>query len=153
MGVDRWVAMIGAHHEFRSALCVVDAGTATTLDALDKTGLHLGGQIIPGVHMMGEALHANASDIGTAGRGRKGPTDTLGLFGKSTSEAVAFGALAAAAGAVELAVKRMRSAGFRPKLVLTGGDASRILEQLHSSALHRPNLVLQGLSVMSNGES
>ena len=28
LGVDRWVAMVGAFAEFRSPLCIVDAGTA-----------------------------------------------------------------------------------------------------------------------------
>src|SRR5690606_4723314 len=41
IGVDRWVAMIGAYAEFRSALCVVDAGTAVTIDAVDRDGVHL----------------------------------------------------------------------------------------------------------------
>src|SRR5690606_10190969 len=39
MGVDRWVAMIGARAEFTGALCVVDAGTAVTIDALDREGV------------------------------------------------------------------------------------------------------------------
>jgi pantothenate kinase type III len=42
----------------------------------------------------------------------------------------------------------MRSAGLRPKIVLTGGDASRILKQLDGNVLHRPHLVLQGLAYM-----
>jgi pantothenate kinase type III len=42
----------------------------------------------------------------------------------------------------------MRSAGFRPKVVLTGGDGSRILKLLDANVLHRPNLVLQGLAFM-----
>ncbi|MDH3534016.1 MAG: type III pantothenate kinase, partial [Gammaproteobacteria bacterium] len=35
MGVDRWVAMIGAWAELESACVIVDAGTAVTIDVLD----------------------------------------------------------------------------------------------------------------------
>jgi type III pantothenate kinase len=153
LGVDRWVAMIGARAEFRSALCVVDAGTAITIDAIDKSGRHLGGQIIPGLHLMGKALSADTSDIGSAARKLQGTSKGVQMFARSTRAAVQCGALAAVCGAVERALKAMRSEGFRPKLVLTGGDASRILKQLEGSVLHRPNLVLQGLAYMLRGKS
>jgi type III pantothenate kinase len=148
LGIDRWVAMIGARSEFRSALCVVDAGTAMTIDAVDRTGQHLGGQIIPGLQLMADTLRKETSDIAKATRKPRDPGDELGIFGRSTDEAIANGALTAASGAIEAAVKRLRSAGMRPKIVLTGGDASRILKQLNSNAIHRPNLVLQGLATM-----
>ena len=41
MGVDRWVAMIGAWCEFGGPLCVVDAGTAITVDVLDGDGQNI----------------------------------------------------------------------------------------------------------------
>jgi type III pantothenate kinase len=148
LGVDRWVAMIGAWNEFRSALCIVDAGTAITIDVVDRNGQHLGGQIIPGIRLMGESLRNSTSDIAAANRKPKDPGDGLGLFGINTDEAIAFGAVTAACGAVERAAKRLRGAGMRPKIVLTGGDASRILKQLNSNAIHRPHLVLQGLVTM-----
>ena len=71
LGVDRWVAMIGAFSEFASSLCVVDAGTAVTIDTLDKSGQHLGGQIIAGLEMMTNALRDGTSDI-PSGRRRVG---------------------------------------------------------------------------------
>ena len=38
LGVDRWVAMIGAYDMASGACCVVDIGTAATLDAVDGDG-------------------------------------------------------------------------------------------------------------------
>ena len=148
LGVDRWVGMVGAWAEFKRALVVVDAGTAMTIDAIDKAGNHLGGHIIPGMRLMGESLQAKTSDIAPAGRTRKKPGSELNLFGRTTADAIVFGSVSAAAGAIEFAAKRMRASGLRPNIVLTGGDASRILEQLSSGAISRPNLVLQGLSKM-----
>ena len=153
LGVDRWVAMIGAWNEFRSALCIVDAGTALTIDVLDRSGQHLGGQIIPGIDMMGESLRIRTSNIAAASRKSRDPGDGLGIFGRSTDDAIVYGSLSAACGAIDRAAKRLRGAAMRPKIVLTGGDASRILKQLNSNVIHRPNLVLQGLATMLQSDT
>ena len=148
IGVDRWVAMIGARAEFGGALCVVDAGTAVTIDAIDRERHHLGGIIVPGLALMANALHLNTSEIPLAKRGASLIATGMSTFANTTEGAVQNGALTAICGAVERSVQAMRSAGFRPKVVLTGGDASRILKLLDANVLHRPNLVLQGLAFM-----
>ena len=56
LGVDRWLALIGAHQLEKGKLCVVDCGTAVTLDVLSANGYHQGGLIIPGVMAMHKAL-------------------------------------------------------------------------------------------------
>lgn len=148
MGIDRWVAMIGARAESKSALCVVDAGTAVTIDAIDRHGQHLGGQIIPGLHLMAQSLESDTSDIGAARRTGRDPGAGLDLFANTTQRAVRNGTLSAVCGAIERAVRVMRAEGLRPEIVLTGGDAPRILKQLGGNILHRPHLVLQGLAFM-----
>jgi type III pantothenate kinase len=72
LGVDRWVALIGARHRIlaRGAprpILVVMVGTAVTVDALDTEGNFLGGLILPGFGLMLRAL-----EMGTAGL--KAPT-------------------------------------------------------------------------------
>ena len=148
MGVDRWVAMVGAWAEVGAACLVVDAGTAVTIDAIDDSGRHLGGQIIAGVAAMAGALAKATSDIPLikAGSGRAGRD--LGMFAGSTAAAVREGAQNAVAGAVDRAIRVMQSNAYSPVVVLTGGDASRILDGLSEAPLHRPHLVLQGLAHM-----
>jgi type III pantothenate kinase len=153
IGVDRWVAMIGARAEFQSAVCVVDAGTAVTVDAVDRDGLHLGGMILPGLRLMADSLHANTSDIPAARRSSAVTASGMDSFANTTEGAVQNGALTAICGAVDRATHTMRAAGFRPKVILTGGDASRILKHLDTNVLHRPNLVLQGLAFMVQSDS
>ena len=152
LGVDRWVAMIGARAEFKSALCIVDAGTAVTIDVLDRAGRHLGGQIIPGLHLMADSLIAETRDIKSAGRVSPAGDAAVAGLGTSTGTAIRNGAMNAICGAIERAVRKLRSAGYRPKLILTGGDAARILKELEGRALHRPDLVLQGLAHMLQSE-
>ncbi len=148
MGVDRWVAMIGAWAELQSACLVVDAGTAVTIDALDDDGCHLGGQILPGVALMAGALAQHTSDIPPTKPAAAGMYEGIAMFGQNTRAAVGSGALGAVTGAVERAIRTLRSNAYDASLVLTGGDASRILTALDNSPLHRPHLVLHGLMQM-----
>ena len=147
LGVDRWVAMIGARAELASACIVVDAGTAVTIDAIDDEGQHLGGQIFPGVRLMFEALTASTSDIPAVGR-QATASSGLDMFGDTTGKAVQNGAWNAVTGAVDRAITTLRSNAYDPAVVLTGGDASRMLTALGTEPLHRPHLVLQGLARM-----
>jgi type III pantothenate kinase len=147
LGVDRWVAMIGAWAELESACVVVDVGTAVTIDAIDAGGQHLGGQIFPGVRLMLEALSASTSDIPAVSR-RLSAASGLDMFGDTTGKAVQNGAWNAVAGAVDRAITTLRSSAYDPAVVLTGGDASRMLTALGTEPVHRPHLVLQGLARM-----
>ena len=53
LGVDRFMAVIAAYHIARArGACVVDVGTAMTVDLVDPLGVHLGGAIIPGPELM-----------------------------------------------------------------------------------------------------
>ena len=146
LGVDRWVAMIGAFAEFGATCLVVDAGTAVTLDAIDSSGRHLGGQIIPGVGLMAASLAKETSDIPVVQRKAAGQGSGMGIFASTTAAAVGQGALNAVAGAIERATRVMGDEGEEPVVILTGGDASRILKSLDGAAEHRPHLVLQGLA-------
>ncbi len=148
MGVDRWVAMVGAWAEMQSSCLIVDVGTAVTIDALDDDGVHLGGQIIPGVATMAQSLSSATSDIPLVRASAKRVANDLEMFGHNTAAAVREGSQNAVVGAIERAIRTLQSNGYDPTIVLTGGDASRILKSLDEALLHRPHLVLQGLAHM-----
>jgi len=148
MGVDRWVAMVGAWAEFHGTCLVIDVGTAVTLDAIDETGVHLGGQIIPGSAAMTATLAAATSDIPRVRPLSSGSEASMQMFGRSTAAAVREGVQNAIVGAIDRAFDTLQANGSEPTAVLTGGDASRILGALASTPVHRPHLVLQGLAHM-----
>jgi len=148
LGVDRWAAMIGARAESKSALCIVDAGSAITIDALDRDGLHLGGQIIPGLRLMGKSLRRDTSGMRDLRIRTGNPGSGMALFADGTADGVRAGALNAVCGAIERAARILRSEGLRPRIVLTGGGALPILQGLNAKVIHRPHLVLQGLATM-----
>ena len=125
LGVDRWVALIGARHRVlgqgvaRPAL-VVMVGTAVTVDALDETGRFLGGLILPGFGLMLRAL-----EMGTAGL--KAPTGDVVDFPTNTSDALMSGGAHSIAGGIErMHRKLLARTGQEPMLIMTGGAAVKL---------------------------
>lgn len=138
MGVDRWLAMIAAWQEVRGAVCVVDAGSALTIDFLDYGGVHLGGYILPGLTMMERALLEGTDRV----RFGDAPRDCLAP-GNSTETAVLNGLQLAQVGATELALTRF---GQRGILVFTGGNGGTLMRLLERGGSLREDLVLDGLA-------
>ena len=145
MGSDRWVALIAGFRLAAGAACVIDAGTAVTLDAVDSRGRHLGGLILAGPRIIATALDRQTSGIGETG-GRTRPARGAAVLGTSTDEAVARGAMLGLAGALDRAVSAVAGElDEQPPVYLTGGDAARLSGWLETRCEHRPNLVLEGL--------
>lgn len=146
LGVDRWLAVIGAWHRAQRAACVVDSGTATTVDAVDDAGLHLGGMILPGLELMTESLFKRTSDIAQAVN--SGPGSRVTIFADTTAAAVRSGAVFATAALVERAAGELeKRTGRAPALYLTGGTATRIAPSLARAHEVVPDLVLRGLAI------
>jgi type III pantothenate kinase len=145
LGVDRWVAMIGAYDLARGACCVVDIGTAATLDAVDATGQHLGGFIVPGPQLMVRSLHAGTSDLAarTVASGGGGAE----LFAVNTRDAIERGCRVALAALVDrMQAEVLRRTGTTPRLLCTGGAMDEVLPYVLSTHERVPDLVLRGLA-------
>ena len=136
LGVDRWLALLGAWRRSPSAACVVDCGSAVTVDILDAQGRHLGGWIAPGLQMMRAALQRDTALPLAQGPAQAEP-------GHDTNAAIVGGTLLAAVGLVEQA---MRYAPASARLLLTGGDAGEIAQHLGRPYELCPDLVLEGLA-------
>ncbi len=135
LGVDRWLAMVGAFRHAGGPLCVVDAGSAITLDAVAEDGRHLGGAILPGIHATIEAMRDLGLEI-------EGVSPRFGL-GTSTASCVDAGVGFALRGAVH-AVTRLFSTP--PLIWITGGDGPLVGQLLQCDARRDPLLVLRGLA-------
>lgn len=148
LGADRWLAVIGAWTMARSALCVVDAGTAVKVDSVDAHGQHLGGLIVPGIHMMREALLKRTSDIALAVE--QSTPSMAGILANNTIGAVSRGAVFALAGMADRAAEIIeQSTGVKPALFITGGDAGMITGTMRARGEIVPDLVLRGLAVIA----
>jgi type III pantothenate kinase len=67
VGADRIVNAVAAYEKYKTALIVVDFGTATTFDYISRKGDYMGGAIAPGVIISCEALFQEASKLPTGG--------------------------------------------------------------------------------------
>jgi len=143
LGVDRWLAMIAAWHAHHGAACVVDAGTALTIDAIDASGQHQGGIIMAGLETQQRAV-LGATRFAT----RTLSASYDGDFGNDTESCVRQGAMFACLGAIE---HGRTLAGTSAACMLTGGDAATLLPQLtHGGWQHQPLLVLHGLCAFAD---
>jgi len=143
LGVDRWLAFNAAWQLRPGSLCVVDIGTAATVDVIDGQGRHRGGWILPGPDAARAGLLARAPGLE---RPRENPTTPL-MPAHSTAQALERGVLLQQAGALRLAVEAAtRELGGRPHVVLTGGAAATVQSELEIDEL-RPDLVLHGLAL------
>ena len=144
LGVDRWLAMIAARSVYAGMLCVVDSGTALTMDFILENGEHLGGVIVPGATLMQHSLLNNTQKIHI--------TDTLNnkLLGRNTSEAVVFGIEQMLQVFVREKVAEIeREHNKKATVILTGGHAKVLAKGLSTDVYLEKDLVLQGLKILS----
>jgi type III pantothenate kinase len=145
LGADRWVAAIGAYSEARGACCVVDIGTAATIDAVDATGQHLGGFIVPGPALMVRSLHVGTSDLAAHTAASTAGADAH--FADNTRDAIERGCHVALAALVDRACDELaRQGGTAPRLYCTGGAVGGVLPYVRTAHAVVPDLVLRGLA-------
>lgn len=148
LGVDRWVSLVAAFHHQGGPVCVVDAGSACTIDALDATGRHLGGVIVPGLGMMERALRADTGDL--AERSDRSGRGVPGIFATDTRAAIRSGCRYALAALADRAVSELTTGlSSAPRVVVAGGDGAELRGYMTTATLSAPDLVLQGLALFA----
>lgn len=142
LGVDRWLAMLGARALGGGAWLVVDAGTAMTVDAVSAGGLHLGGYIVPGYRMQISMLGSKTARIGNV-------VPAVGSgWGRETASAVANGVALELAALVDRALVELAGGGDDTcRLIVTGGDAELLAPLLRTASEVDPDLVFRGMLV------
>lgn len=147
-GVDRMAALVAAHAEAANTpVVVVDAGTAVTVDALDVTGGHLGGLIMPGLRLLRESLHQGTAGVQV---GLFAAEEAGAILQHSTEGGVSMGARCMFVGGVRRAVDLACSeTGTDVRIYLSGGDAPLLSAMLGREHVVRPDLVLEGVARMA----
>lgn len=122
IGADRLANAVAAYEKFKSAVIVVDFGTATTFDYVDPEGAYVGGVIAPGVAIANEALYRWTSKLPRVEIAKR-----ESVIAKSTVEAIQSGVYNGYIGLVKDILCKMKAeAGTSAKVVATGGLASLI---------------------------
>lgn len=144
IGADRLAACLAAWEKYHTACIIVDFGTATTLDYVDKSGIYWGGPIAPGIGIANEALYQAASKL---------PRIKIAIRGKmlpsSTKEAVQTGVYQGYIGLVERLIRRtIKEVGGCPLIIATGGYAPLIMNGTKTIRYYEPHLILEGLKTI-----
>ena len=148
LGVDRWLALIAAHRHWVGPCCVVDVGTAATVDALAADGTHLGGFIVPGPDLMVRSLFRGTRELAT--RAAQAAEGAEAFFARNTREAIGRGCVLALVALAERAAAELEHrVGTPPRLLVTGGAGASLLPWLRRPAELVPDLVLRGLAVLA----
>ena len=141
VGADRLCNAVAAHLTYGGLLMVVDFGTATTFDVVDRDGNYMGGVISPGINLSLEALHLGAAQLP-----RVAVEQPENVIGTNTVTAMRSGIFWGYVSMIEGMVARISEEfGDTLKVVGTGGlapmfqQASSVLE--HSDG----DLTLRGL--------
>ncbi len=141
LGSDRWAALVALHAMCSGYACVVDAGTATTVDLLAPDGRHLGGYILPGWQQLVSGVLT-----GTAVQAADLPCPERAP-GQDTDACLVNGAVTALCALVENTVQRLESRVQESvQCVLTGGNSALLGRHLEIPHVTEPALVLRGLA-------
>jgi type III pantothenate kinase len=144
VGADRVVNAVAAYEKWRSALIVVDFGTATTFDAVTPKGEYLGGAICPGVNISMEALFRHASKLPRVEFLRP-----PAVVGRNTVHSMQSGLVYGYVGLVDGLCARMAAElGTSPKVVATGGLASLVAGISATISEVDEQLTLDGLRII-----
>lgn len=146
LGLDRWLALVGAYRLSGQACLVLDLGTAVTSDFVAADGEHLGGYICPGVPLMRNQLLTHTRRIRYDDAAAAQALQSL-QPGRSTAEAVERGCSLMLRGFVLTQLELAREYwGDSFSVFLTGGDAALVREMLPQARLVS-DLVFVGLAL------
>jgi type III pantothenate kinase len=148
VGTDRIANAIAGVELFPNKnLIIVDFGTATTFDVVNKNKEYLGGAIIPGVKLSMESLVSGTSKLSSIEI-----TEVKEAVGRSTSESIQSGLYFGSIGMIKELTQRITKEIFHddPPLVIATGGFSRLFENTKLFNEIKPNLVLRGLNYALN---
>lgn len=152
VGADRIVNAVAAYTACRSAVIVIDFGTATTFDVVSAGGAFEGGIIAPGLMISTEALVKGASKLPRVELARP-----KSVIGKNTVAAMQSGIIFGYAGLVDSLLDRLKEEikekwpkDPAPRIIATGGLAGLLAPETRSVTEIDEHLTLRGLQIIYN---
>lgn len=145
VGSDRLVNAAAAAAIYGKPVITCSFGTATTIDAVDREGVFLGGIIAPGIGIGARALFSSATLL---------PSIDLEMpekaIGENTPQAMLSGIVLGHIAMVEGMVSRIkRELGAEAPVVATGGFGGLIAENSPAIDIFNENLTLEGLNMLA----
>ncbi len=146
VGDDRIINAIACLDKYKPPIIVIDFGTATTFDVINKNGAYSGGLICPGIN-----LSLNSLSQGTALLPLIEFKRSEKIIGKSTIGAMESGSYWGYVSLIEGIVERLKNENEcnSAKVVVTGGYSSLFKEDVNCIDHFEENLTLEGLNLVN----
>jgi type III pantothenate kinase len=145
LGIDRYLVCLGAYTEMNGTVVVVDAGSACTIDLIDKFGVYQGGIIMPGISSIMEIFKNTAPELPEIIK--EIPTEWPG---KSTSKSLQWGQIGLFVDGIESALKRYKNLYGNFDLYITGGDADLVADLIAEHSQQDTFLIFKGMEALIN---
>lgn len=144
LGADRVADAVAVKYLYGAPAVVVDLGTATNIEVLDKDGKFVGGVIAPGVESSMRSLFSRAALLPAVELEDPGVA-----IGRNTTEAIKVGVVYGEAARIDGLVERIEEQlGYEVTVVATGGLAYRIAPMSKTITEINLELTLQGLRLI-----
>lgn len=145
VGADRIVDAVAAYNIYGGPVLVLDFGTATTYDYVDKSGALAARVTSPGIQISAEALFRNAAQLPNIAI--KKPENILA---KDTVTGMQAGLVYGYIGQVAYIIQKMTQdiGEDSIKVVATGGYGRMFLNEVSAIDVFDPQLALKGLKII-----
>jgi type III pantothenate kinase len=144
LGADRVADAVAARSFYGSPCIVVDFGTATNIEVIDKDGCFAGGIIAPGVESSMNALFSHAALLPQVEL-----VDPRNAIGRNTTKAMQVGIVYGEIDRVDGLVNRVfDQLGYKTTVVATGGLSSTMAPLSKTISEVNPDLTLQGIRMI-----
>ncbi len=149
VGADRITGAVAALNEYKPPIIIIDMGTSTTIEVIDKNKNYIGGMIMPGINISLSALSNVCAQLPAISL-----EDPKCIVGKNTIESMRSGVIIGTAamldGCVERIEKELGFANGEATVVLTGGLGKYISKFCMRKMIYAEDLVLKGLDIIYN---
>lgn len=143
VGLDRLACIAGAYTLFGPNILVVDAGTCITYDYLSANKEYRGGSISLGFQTKYRALHNFTANLPLLSS-----IKPVSLCCNTTKECMISGVVNGTLFEVEKTIEQYRKAYEGVKIVITGGDAEFIHENIALKTEVEENIIFYGLKTI-----
>jgi type III pantothenate kinase len=133
-----------SYASYKLPFVVYDLGTATTANIVNENGYFLGGAILPGIDTGLMSLNKNTAMLPKAV-----PSSNIPLIGKNTNECLLSGVIYSTASFIDNYTNEInKELGNIATVIITGGNASKIIPFLKTDVIYCPDLLLEGLFLL-----
>lgn len=142
LGIDRMVLASGAVLKYpKQNRLVIDAGTCITYDFITDEDQYLGGGIAPGIRLRYEAMHQYTAKLPLLKK-----SVPQQFIGNTTEEAMHVGVVQGVLHEIDGFIDQYHQQYSKIIIILTGGDANFLANQLKNTIFANSNFLLESLN-------